>query len=445
MEQEIAPTPVSAADSDSAPTLLLVDDEENILSALRRLFKPQGYRLLTATGGREGLEILERGTADMVISDMRMPEMTGAAFLEEVARQWPDTVRILLTGYADLSMTIDAINKGHIYRYISKPWEDHDIRLTVQHALEQQHLERERRRLEKLTHAQNRELKDLNAGLEDKVRARTAELQEMYDMVELAYKELKRSYVASIPVFANLVEMSERDARGHSRRVAEAARDLAREMKLEEQEVENIYFAGLLHDVGMLGMPEALAKKPYVSLSTSERRQYEKHPAMGQAALMALEPLQDAARLIRHHHERYDGRGYPDRLYGETIPRGARVLSVVSDFEALQLGNLLGEQLSEAEASGFLLSNRGQRYDPDVVDTFIAILRRRMDRVTYFAELKLTSGDLRPGMVLARDLHNEDGILLLTRGYHLTESVIEKIRNFERDEDKGLVVHVHAR
>jgi len=444
MQEATASASSPAGSTASVPTLLLVDDEENILSALRRLFRHQGYRLLTATSGGEGLQLLEREAADMVLADMRMPQMTGAAFLEQVARRWPQTVRILLTGYADLSMTIDAINKGHIYRYISKPWEDNDLRLTVQHGLQQQHLERERRLLEKQTRAQNRELKTLNATLEDKVRARTAELQEMYDMLELTYKELKRSYIASVPVFANLVEMNERDARGHSKRVAEAARDLARKMKLEDEEVENIYFAGLLHDVGKLGMTESLLNKAYASLSTAERRQYERHPSMGQAALMALEPLQEAARLIRHHHERYDGCGYPDRLCGENIPLGARILAVINDFDELQLGHLVGRKLNVAEACGFLESNRGMRYDPQVVGAFVGMHRRKVHRVTDSAEVKLTSGGLRPGMVLTRDLYNDVGTLLLTRGYRLTESVIEKIRKFERDEGKGLVLHVRA-
>ena len=110
-------------------SILFVDDESNILSSLKRLFKPLGYEIYTASGGAEGLDVLSRHAIDVVVSDMRMPEMDGAKFLSQARENWPDTVRILLTGYADINATISAVNKGNIYRYISKPWEDNDPKL----------------------------------------------------------------------------------------------------------------------------------------------------------------------------------------------------------------------------------------------------------------------------------------------------------------------------
>ncbi len=124
----------------NAPTLLLVDDEANILNALRRLFRPHGYRVLTAESGAAGLELMSSESVDLVISDMRMPQMNGAEFLERVQTEHPDVVRILLTGYADLDSTIAAINHGGIYRYLAKPWEENDVLLTVRHALERKAL-----------------------------------------------------------------------------------------------------------------------------------------------------------------------------------------------------------------------------------------------------------------------------------------------------------------
>ena len=149
--------------------ILCVDDEPNILSSLRRLFRGKGYQVLIANGGHEGLATLETETVDLVISDMRMPVMDGAVFLEHVRARWPDTIRLLLTGYADIQSIIDAINRGEIYRYITKPWDDNDIVLIVRQALERKALEQEKLRLEELTLRQNEELKTLNASLEIKV------------------------------------------------------------------------------------------------------------------------------------------------------------------------------------------------------------------------------------------------------------------------------------
>lgn len=432
-------------ESSAAATLLLVDDEENILSALRRLFRPTGHRILTAQNGIEGLELLQKENVDLVISDMRMPVMDGAKFLEEVARRWPDTVRILLTGYADLTSTVNAVNKGRIYCYISKPWEDNDIKLSVQHALERKFLEREKRRLEELTRRQNEELRALNENLEGMVKARTAEIQQTSDMLDLAYKEMKRSYVNSIPVFANLVEMREGKAAGHSRRVAEQARLVARQLEMTEEDVENIYFAGLLHDIGKIGLPDALISRSYVGLSPRERSLMDKHPAMGAAALLALEAMEGASKIIRSHHERFDGKGYPDQIFGDRIPLGARILAVVSDYDALQIGALIDEPATPAEARAFLVNNKGHRYDPEVVDAFSKVLDAQPVQDTLIRELKLTSDGLREGMVLARDLVNSDGMLLLTKGHNLTETMIMKIRRFERDTGKNLVIHVESK
>ena len=183
-------------DGSAAPaTLLFVDDEANILSSLKRLFRPSGYRIFTAESGAAGLEIMAHEPVDMVISDMRMPEMNGAQFLEKVRENWPDTVRILLTGYADIGSTIEAINKGQIYRYISKPWEDNDIVITVRQALERRELEREKARLEELTRVQNEELKELNANLENKVRERTEELRQAMLDLQAAHEKLKKGFM----------------------------------------------------------------------------------------------------------------------------------------------------------------------------------------------------------------------------------------------------------
>ncbi|MCX7185221.1 MAG: diguanylate cyclase [Nitrosospira sp.] len=166
--------PASQTASVIGATVLFVDDDPNILASLKRLFRPFGYRVLTAEGGVQGLKILDRESVDLVISNMLMPEMNGAQFLEKVRAKWPETVRMLLSGYTEINATIEAINKGQIYRYICKPWEENDITLAVKHALQQKMLEREKQRLEALTHRQNEELKELNANLhasEKKFRA----------------------------------------------------------------------------------------------------------------------------------------------------------------------------------------------------------------------------------------------------------------------------------
>jgi len=293
-------------------SVLCVDDEPNVVSALRRLFRGTGYRVLTATSGAEALEVFARDSVDLIISDMRMPGMDGAQLLEEVRARWPATTRMLLTGYADVQSSMAAINRGEVYRYLTKPWNDDEILTTVNAAFERQALEREKRRLEVLTRQQAAALRELNAGLEGKVAARTAELQQASD-------KLKRNYLNSIKAFSHLIELRGGHFVGHARRTAELARRTARAMGLPDAEQQEVFIAGLLHDIGQIGLPDAVLTRSVPRLSDEESALYRRHPAMGEQALLALDDMQPVATLIRAHHERHDGRGFPDGLVGHAI------------------------------------------------------------------------------------------------------------------------------
>src|SRR3990172_3610459 len=397
------------ADAPQTATVLFVDDEENILSALKRVFGHMNYRLFAVTSGAAGLEVLGKESVDVVVSDMRMPQMDGAAFLEQVANRWPDTVRILLTGYADVGSTVAAINKGHIYKYVAKPWEDNDLRLTVEHAIRMQRLEQERARLEALTRKQNDELRELNAGLETRVAARTEDLRQAMGFLETAHEGLKKNYIATIRIFANLAEMREGAVGGHARRATEAARPPPPAPPRPRP------------------TPTRFAPRP-----AGGRAAVVRPPVIGQALLMALEPLHEAAQLIRHHHERFDGAGFPDGVRGEAIPPGARLLAVVNDYDALVNGMLTLNRQTPEEARGFLIENKGKRYDPGMVDAFLRLLHEEARQTTDEKEQCLKSGGLQSGMVLARDLLTREGMQLLTKGYKLDERAIRKIQDIER-------------
>jgi len=425
-------------------TLLFVDDEPGILSSLRRLFRPHGYRILVAESGALGLAELEKTPVDLVISDMRMPEMDGATFLKAVRQRWPDTVRILLTGYADVTSTVAAINDGEIYRYVSKPWDDTEIVNTVREALERYRLKQENLRLTALTQSQNEELKGLNASLEQKVAERTAELRQALSFVEQSHGELKKSFLTSVQVFAGLIELRSGPAgsrlAGHGRRVADMARNLAQRLGMDDVEVQNIMLAGLLHDVGKMGLPDDLLGKAFNTLSQDQRALVMKHPVIGQNILIAIDKFKDAAILVRHHHESFDGNGYPDRLAGISIPQGSRILAVVNDYDSLQIGTLVQRPLRPEEALAFIADNRGKRYDPATVDAFLKLISET--RKSGPTELPLRTMHLKPGMVVSRDLPHRDGYLLLAKGSVLTGDIIGQLVKLEQSEQQTLTLYI---
>jgi response regulator RpfG family c-di-GMP phosphodiesterase len=431
----IAPAePVAAVEPVEPFSLLLVDDEPNILSALRRLLHGRGYRVHTAAGGAAGLELLAREPIDLVISDMRMPEMDGAEFLGKVRSAWPDTVRVLLTGYADIASTIEAINRGEIFRYISKPWDEAHLVSVIVQGLERKALEREKRRLEALTRRQNLELAELNRTLEEKVELRTAELKE-------AHTKLRAAFLNTIRAFSSVVEMRHGTMAGHSRRVAEHVRNIAHELKIPTDAAQEMFFAALLHDVGKIGLEDRVLAQPLPKLTIDQRQEYMKHPAKGQALLMAMESLQGAASIIRMHHERLDGTGYPDQLQGPAISHAARILAVADDYDEMINGCLLEKPCSPSSAREHLLRGRGRRYDARVVDTFLELLRPKSGG-THVPDRELTTDLLEPGMMLTRDLLSREGMLLLARDHVLGAVLIRQIRAYETSEDVRLTLFV---
>jgi CheY-like chemotaxis protein len=176
-------------------TILCVDDEENILHSLNRLLRKENYRLLTARSGQEGLEILKRETVHLIISDQRMPGMSGVEFLARVKEDHPDVIRVVLTGYTDVDSIAESVNKGHIYKFLLKPWNDQNLKLEIRQALEQYDLVRTNRRLNEQVLEQNERLRLMNENLEILVDARTRELE-----LQNCALELSRAILEDLPL-----------------------------------------------------------------------------------------------------------------------------------------------------------------------------------------------------------------------------------------------------
>jgi hypothetical protein len=241
------------------------------------------------------------------------------------------------------------------------------------------------------------------------------------------------------------------------------ARTVAQRMKLSEGEVQNTMLAGLLHDIGKIGLPDSLLDRPFNNLPGPLRAQVMAHPVIGENLLMAIDQLREPALAIRHHHECFDGSGYPDRLAGDRIPLAARILAVVNDYDALQLGTLSRRRHSPAEALALIIDQEGVRYDPVIVRSFALWLlatqpglRGKMrlpdgegwpvldEEVVEpsIPTVELETKDLRVGMTLAKDLIHQDGYLLLAAGYVLQEATIFHLQRMEQNEGKSITVSI---
>lgn len=427
-------------------TILCVDDEPNILKSLTRLFRTADFRVLTANGGAEGIRLLQNEQVDVVVSDMRMPVMDGVQFLEQVQQRWPSVVRLLMTGYSDINAIIGAVNRGNIYRYITKPWDDTDILLIVRQALEMKFLQQERARLEALTSAQNEELRLLNASLEAKVEQRTAELKVSNESLQESNEKLKNNYVTLIKVFTALIEMRGGHLAGHSRRTADLCRRIATRLKQERKFIHEIFIAGLMHEIGKVGFSDKLLLTPVSLLKSTQLDSYRRHILQAEQLLMPLQDLRGSCEMIGSQFERFDGQGYPEHIAGNVIPLGARILSVASDYDNLQTGALAQRQLSPAEARIRIVEGRGSRYDPVVVDAFVEVLGgvAQEEHRPRFGERSLRANELKVGMRLSRDLITPSGLLMLSADHVMDQHLVSRIAEFEKSSDLHLMAWVRV-
>jgi putative nucleotidyltransferase with HDIG domain len=351
-------------------TVLFVDDEVNILKAVQRLLRPEEMTVLCASTGEEALEILSKTKTQVVVTDQRMPEMSGVDLLSSVRQRHPDIVRMMLTGYTEMNVAVEAINRGEIYRLITKPWNDDELRATIRQAFEQADLKDEIKRLNHITREQNFKLQDMNRNLEDKVRERTKQLA-------LKHHELRTAYVQTVGALAEAVDAKDSYTRGHSERVGVYASKIAREMSFKKALIERVYIAGLLHDVGKIGVRDSVILKPD-KLTPEEYEEIKQHPEIGAKILDPVDFLADIAPCVRHHHEWFDGstRGYPDRLRGDSIPLPSRVILVADTVEAMTSDRPYRKALPLETVVSEINKYSGSQFDPNCADAFLRVLDR---------------------------------------------------------------------
>jgi response regulator RpfG family c-di-GMP phosphodiesterase len=419
---------VIQSDAGKVFTVLFVDDEENVLRSLRRLALEEDFDVITAPSGPEGLEVLAKTSVAVIVSDQRMPGMSGAEFLERAKDISPDSVRIVLTGYADITAAIDAINKGGAYRYITKPWNDSDLLLTIRQGVETFRLVKENRRLTALTTKQNEELQRWSSELEICVQEQTIDLsRKNRELTELNGK-ITNNFKQFISAFANLNELRDSSARNHSNNVAMLSEAVARKAGLDEGEIETLIIAAQLHDIGKIGVSDIILSKNVAILTGDEMAEYRKHPVRGQSAIDSIEDLRDAGAMIRHHHERYDGTGFPDGLSGEAVPMGSRIIAIADGFDRLFAKGMRVDAAEKAIQS--IKTGLRKQFDPGLFRTLCAAVEDNMATILPSEgsiEMELTPKELRPGMVIARDVRSGTGLLLLSEGMVMDRHRIDTV------------------
>ena len=401
------------------PRILIVDDEEIVLVALRETLARAGYLVTALPSAVAALDVIEQTQFAVVISDQLMPRMNGLEFLGLVKEKQPDASRILITALLSCETVIDAINKGEIFRFIIKPWLREELLATVKNAVNRHELIRRNSALQAETLAVNSRLSELNRSLELQV-ARVAEQNEALGRLNAA---LADNLTKSVRLCVQTMQTFYPTLGSEARRTHEICRMMAEGLALSAEDTETLSVAAWLHDIGLVGVPRQIIKKwqDGAPLDNAEQQLVEHHPVLGEELASFSDSLSTVGRLIRSHHEWYDGSGYPDRLKGEEIPWLARLLAVAVYFASSRHEEyLVVEQIKLASGSFF---------DPDAVRAFLRALPKT---VLPLREREVLLSELRPGMVLATGIYTSNGILLIPEGQQLSGPYIDKLLNHNR-------------
>ena len=335
--------PTEVKNAPPAIRVLVVDDEEFLRSIVRERLEIAGYFVEEASDGDEALAMLEsNGPYNVLLTDIRMPVMDGITLLGEWGKRSPATAGIVMSANAELDTAVHALKMGAC-DYITKPFNFDVLLITIENALRKKDLERQ--------------LDDYRANLEEKVKEQTDVINSMY--------------VRSIDAMIKALEAKDFYTRGHSQRVTLYSMAIAAELGMKGQELEDLHRASVLHDLGKIGVREAVLNKPG-RLTEEEFGEIVRHP---ETAVRILEPIPFFRPLlpaILHHHERFDGKGYPSRLAGKSIPLASRIMTIADTFDAMTSTRAYRKALPVADAIAEIRRCSGTQFDPDIVPAFLA-------------------------------------------------------------------------
>ena len=309
--------------------ILLVDDEADNLALLYRTLRGT-YNIEKTTSPLQALEILKDRPFELVISDHKMPEMDGVEFLKRVQLNHPQTMRILLTAYSDANILIDAINYAKIYRYVKKPFNPDELQLIVSSALEYYQLKHDNDKL---------------------------------------ISDLKELFSGTIKAIMGALDAKDSYTSGRSKRITYYAIQIAKKLGLSALEIGKIELAGMLHDIGMIGVSDDILYK-IDELTQEEYNEIKKHINYSVKILEDIKQLKDVVEIIKFHHEKHDGTGYPHGISGEEIPIGSRIIAISDAFDSVISNRVYRDKTDLKQALQKIKEASGTQFDPIIVNAF---------------------------------------------------------------------------
>ncbi len=344
----------------SEGNILVIDDEKTMCNLLKDSLSEQGYNVTTTQKAKDGLQHAQNSLFDLIITDLKMPKIDGIGIIRRIKKFDTGNMVIVITGYPSFDTVREALRLG-AYDYITKPFNLEEIFFIVKRAIEFRRLQLANKKLMK-------ELEEENIILEKKVEERTGDLKELY-------KNMQSAYMATVKALAQAIDAKDHYTHSHSQNVTKYAVAIAKEMGFSQREVHTLREACQLHDLGKIGIHDYILNKSE-KLTQEEWEKIRSHSLRGAEILEPLTFLDKVIILIRQHHERYDGTGYPNGLIGEKIKLGARIIAVADAFDAMISERPYRKAYSKKYAISKLKETSGTQFDPQIVKVFLEVLKK---------------------------------------------------------------------
>ena len=345
--------------------ILVGDDEPMIREILRETLEQEGHRISEAENGKVACDRIDSEPFDLVLTDVKMPVMDGFTLMKNLGDMTDQLPVIVITSFSDIDVAVDAIRLG-AYDYIVKPFNISQVTISVKRALERRSL-----LIENLQYKKNLEAKVVQKTI-DLIR-KNKKLEQQAELLEDLLRDLRESYEATLDAMVSAIESRDCETKHHCRRVQAYAVLLGQRLGLTPEELMDISYGALLHDVGKIGVPDSILLKPG-KLTDEEWLIMRKHTLIGHKMISRIKFLKGAADIVLYHHERWDGAGYPYGMVGEDVPVGARIFSVVDTFDAITSKRVYKEAVPIQGAREEIARCAGAQFDPDVVAAFLTIL-----------------------------------------------------------------------
>jgi response regulator RpfG family c-di-GMP phosphodiesterase len=410
-------------------TLLCIDDESSILRTLQRLFHRKPYKVLIADSAKSALKIIADTPVDVIVSDMRMPEMDGATLLQKVANSHPHIYRIVLSGFADFEATVAAINLGKINRFINKPWNNEELINSVEEGLERIRLKNENINLKHKIENQNKLLKSLNSDLEERVNLRTKQ-------IKASLLRNERNNKACEKMLFNFIAINPEISGGFAKNISHLAGRLGEQLGLDKDALHDVCLAGLLSEIGLLGLDPLFYSTPYNLLNFEQRKIFMSQGLIAQQILSPAQHLNGVTEILTHQFSSLET---ILKIVDSKTLLACKIINIARDYWRFSCGKIQPNKMDYKQIHIELTKAKGIKYDVDILELLIAKPELVDNNIN---ELGLKTDQISPKMILKHSVFSNTNLLILAEGHELTEHSINKLIEYESNQKSKFVIIV---